>query len=83
MILLYTCVISELAKPVPDPAVVAWIDALSDDALRLSVLTRGEITPVDEAVALRWGQSAPQLGARVVCGCTGAVVVSPWDSVPR
>ena len=43
MILLDTCVISELARPVPDPAVLAWIEALSDEALRLSVLTLGEI----------------------------------------
>ena len=43
MILLDTCVISELAKPVPDPAVLAWIEALSDDGIRLSVLTLGEI----------------------------------------
>ena len=43
MILLDTCVISELAKPVPDPAVLAWMERVSDDSLRLSVLTLGEI----------------------------------------
>ena len=43
MILLDACVISELAKPAPDPAVLAWIEALSDDGIRLSVLTLGEI----------------------------------------
>ncbi len=43
MILLDTCVISELAKPAPDPAVLAWIDGVRDDALWLSVLTLGEI----------------------------------------
>lgn len=43
MILLDTCVISELAKPAPDPAVLAWIEGVRDDALWLSVLTVGEI----------------------------------------
>ncbi len=43
MILLDTCVISELAKPAPDPSVLAWIEDVSDDSLRLSVLTLGEI----------------------------------------
>jgi predicted nucleic acid-binding protein len=43
VILLDTCVISELAKPAPDPAVLAWIDGVRDDALWLSVLTLGEI----------------------------------------
>ncbi len=43
MILLDTCVISEFAKPSPDPAVLAWMERVSDDSLRLSVLTLGEI----------------------------------------
>jgi toxin FitB len=43
VILLDTCVISELAKPAPDPSVLAWMEGVSDDSLRLSVLTLGEI----------------------------------------
>ena len=43
MILLDTCVISELAKPTPDRSVLAWMESVSDDAFRLSVLTLGEI----------------------------------------
>lgn len=43
MMLLDTCVVSELAKPAPDPSVLAWIEGMSDDSLRLSVLTLGEI----------------------------------------
>lgn len=43
MILVDTCVISELAKPVPNPLVIAWMDGVSDASLRLSVLTLGEI----------------------------------------
>lgn len=41
--LLDTCVVSELARPAPDPRVLAWLDSVDDDALRLSVLTLGEI----------------------------------------
>lgn len=43
MILLDTCVISELAKATPDPAVEAWLASVPDASLRLSVLTLGEI----------------------------------------
>ncbi len=43
MMLLDTCVVSELARPAPDPRILAWLDSLDDDALRLSVLTLGEI----------------------------------------
>ncbi len=43
MMLLDTCVVSELARPAPDPRILAWLDSVDDDALRLSVLTLGEI----------------------------------------
>ena len=43
MMLLDTCVVSELARPAPDPRILAWLDSVNDDALRLSVLTLGEI----------------------------------------
>lgn len=43
MMLLDTCVVSELARPAPDPRILTWLDSVSDDALRLSVLTLGEI----------------------------------------
>lgn len=43
MMLLDTCVVSELARPAPDPGILAWLDSVNDDALRLSVLTLGEI----------------------------------------
>lgn len=42
-ILLDTCVISELVRPRPDPAVLAWFEAQRDEDLYLSVLTPGEI----------------------------------------
>ncbi|MBN8215764.1 MAG: type II toxin-antitoxin system VapC family toxin [Spirochaetes bacterium] len=41
--LLDTCVISELAKPVPEARVVEWIRSCDEDRLFLSVLTLGEI----------------------------------------
>ncbi len=43
MMLLDTCVVSELARPAPDPRILTWLDSVNDDALRLSVLTLGEI----------------------------------------
>lgn len=41
--LLDTCVISELVKPKPEPTVLKWIAAQSEEHLYLSVLTFGEI----------------------------------------
>lgn len=41
--LLDTYVISELVKPSPEPRVCAWIDAVEESSLYLSVLTLGEI----------------------------------------
>lgn len=38
-----TCVLSELRKPKPDPAVLEWMDGVEPDELHLSVLTLGEI----------------------------------------
>lgn len=41
--LLDTCVLSELARPEPSPAVVGWIEARSEPTLHLSALTLAEI----------------------------------------
>lgn len=41
--LLDTCVLSESAKPQPDPAVVATLTKLADDAAVISAITVGEI----------------------------------------
>lgn len=41
--LLDTCVISELVKPVPNAAVIAWLENIPSDTLFLSVLTIGEL----------------------------------------
>ncbi len=43
MILLDTCVVSELARPAPDARVLAWFEGVHEQDLRLSVLTLGEI----------------------------------------
>lgn len=43
MYVLDTNVISELRKPKPHGAVVAWIEAVDDEQLRLSAVTIGEI----------------------------------------
>lgn len=41
--LLDTCVVSELIRPSPDPAVVSWVRDHDEQKLYLSVLTLGEI----------------------------------------
>jgi predicted nucleic acid-binding protein len=41
--LLDTCLISELVKKVPHPAVVSWLDEQDEQSLFLSVLTIGEL----------------------------------------
>ena len=41
--LLDTNVISEWTRPRPNPAVVAWLDAVDEDTLYLSVLAFAEI----------------------------------------
>ena len=44
MMLLDTCVVSEVAKRRPDPRVLAWFEAIPESDLHLSVLTIGEIS---------------------------------------
>ena len=41
--LLDTCLISELVKKVPHPAVVSWLDEQDEQSLYLSALTIGEL----------------------------------------
>lgn len=49
--LLDTNVISELVRANPEPAVLAWFDAVPDDSLYISVLTLGEIRKGVEMVS--------------------------------
>ena len=41
--LLDTCLLSELLRPRPEPAVIEWLEARAEDELALSVLSLGEI----------------------------------------
>jgi predicted nucleic acid-binding protein len=41
--LLDTCVLSEMVKPIPHPAVVEWLTATPSDTLFISVITIGEL----------------------------------------
>ena len=43
MYLLDTNVVSELRRPRPHPAVVAWLETIADDAIYLSAVTIGEL----------------------------------------
>jgi len=49
--LLDTNVLSELVRPKPSPAVLAWFEDTPDDSLYISVLTIGEIRKGVESVA--------------------------------
>ena len=48
-----TNVLSELTRAKPAPSVVAWFDDVGDEALRLSVLTLGELRGVAKLPATR------------------------------
>jgi predicted nucleic acid-binding protein len=41
--LLDTCLVSELVKPKPQPAVLRWFDTRDENSLFLSVFTIGEL----------------------------------------
>ena len=43
MIILDTNVISELTRPVPEPKVLAWLEAQAGDALFTTAISRGEM----------------------------------------
>jgi len=49
--LIDTNVLSELVRPKPSPAVLAWFRGVPDDSLYISVLTIGEICKGVESVA--------------------------------
>ena len=42
-VLLDTCVISELVKPIPNEKVTVWVSSLSEETVYLSAITMGEI----------------------------------------
>jgi len=49
--LIDTCALSELIKPMPQPSVVEWFEAIPSEALFVSVLTLGEIRKGVEGLA--------------------------------
>lgn len=51
MILVDTCVISEIQRPTPSLAVLRWLRAVPDKDLRLSVMTLGELRKGAELLA--------------------------------
>lgn len=53
--LLDTCIIAELISPVPDPALVRWIDAQPEETIFISVATLGEIKSAVDRI-----ESAPK-----------------------
>lgn len=63
MYLLDTNVVSELRRPRPHGAVVAWIQRVPDDQLYLSAVTIGEIQAGIEITREQDGEKAVELGA--------------------
>ena len=73
--LLDTNVLAELVKPVPNPAVVAWIDTHDERELYISVVTVGELLrgiakhphPIRQTQLAAWvnDQLVPRFGGRV------------------
>jgi predicted nucleic acid-binding protein len=62
MYLLDTNVVSELRRPRPHGAVVAWITAVADDDLHLSAVTLGEIQYAIELTREQDAAKAEQIG---------------------
>ncbi len=63
MFLLDTNVVSELRKPRPHGAVVAWLQSVEDGALRVSAVTLGEIQAGIELTREQDAQKAAEIEA--------------------
>jgi toxin FitB len=63
MYLLDTSIVSELRKPRPNAAVVAWLHGVADADLHLSAVTIGEIQAGIELVRARDAAKAAQLAS--------------------
>jgi toxin FitB len=63
MYLLDTNVVSELRKPKPHGAVLAWLDSVEDSDLYVSVVTLGEIQAGIEVTREQDGQKAAEIEA--------------------
>jgi predicted nucleic acid-binding protein len=86
--LLDTCVVSELVKPAPEAAVVAWMARLPDEACHLSVISVGELARGAARLPPgarrerfeRWiGELISQYGARVIP--VDAVIARRWGQL--
>ena len=79
MIVLDTNVVSELARPRPDPAVLRWVDACDAAELVLTAITTAEIRA--EIALLPQGRRRDEIGARMelLITDTFAGFVLPFD----
>ena len=87
-ILLDTCVLSELVKPLPNPAVEAWVAGIPSERLFLSVITLGEVArgtselPVStrrSALELWIAETEASFGERVIP--IDAIVAHTWGAI--
>lgn len=76
MYLLDTNVVSELRKPRPHGAVVAWVQAVSDPDLHLSAVTLGELQAGVEITREQAPEKAEEIEALM------DLVASTWNVLP-
>ncbi|MGQ0711783.1 MAG: type II toxin-antitoxin system VapC family toxin [Rhodoferax sp.] len=80
--LLDTCVVSELTRKAPEPAVVEWLEAHGDEAL-LSAVTLGEIQYGIERLAVGRGRNTLQQWFDGLCTQFVARTVATDEAVWR
>src|SRR5579863_9894871 len=80
MIVLDTDVVSELMKSAPDPAVMAWIDAIPGATLFLSAVTQAEILYVVALVPEGKRREGLALAARTAFEAYFRGRILPFDS---
>ncbi len=78
MYLLDTNVVSELRKPKPHGAVVAWIESVPDDQLFISALTLGEFQAGVERTRKRDQEKAAIIESWIRPDRQKLMKLSPW-----
>lgn len=77
MYLLDTNVVSELRRPRPHGAVLAWLQSVDDAQLFLSAVTLGEIQAGIELTREQRRYSSKSAGSRMACGHSLAAFIKP------
>ncbi|HXC55995.1 MAG TPA: type II toxin-antitoxin system VapC family toxin [Rhizomicrobium sp.] len=85
MFVLDTCVLSEIMRPRPDPAVDAWFEAQSAGLLHISALTVGEVWfGIDQLATGRQRRSLERwFSETIVEGFEGRILPFDFDAAFR